>query len=232
MKWLSLSKLITFQNKLFNFSAEKNYHHSKSHDASKKNDQELSDSPIESMIGLLMFECGFENISFSAGGRFGYVQKETKQNPEEGEECIVNTPVEGHTLSSPELQPDDATMQTGAAKNASCFCTSRPFVKSYKEKVETSANKQKVEAAKVDGRASVRPANSSKSNVSTGPAEDKTDSTILDARLETDEPTKENEVKETLKGDASSFGLEIKTLWFNFAAPPASSKEMKFLSNK
>lgn len=179
-----------------------------------------------------MFECGFENISFNAGGRFGYVQKETKQNTPEGEECIVDAPVEGHTLSSPELQPDDPMMQTGAAKNASCFCTSRTFAKSYREKVETSSIKQKVEAAKVEGRASVRHADSMKSNVSTGPAEDKTDSTALDGRHETDEPAKDNEVKETLKGDASSFSLEIKTLWFNFAAPPASSKEMKFLSNK
>ncbi|ESO10150.1 hypothetical protein HELRODRAFT_168014 [Helobdella robusta] len=50
-----------------------------------------------------------------------------------------------------------------------------------------------------------------------------------------DNPLNNQETKLTnkkLTGDASSFGLQIKTVWFNFAAPPASSKEIKYAANK
>ena len=132
---------------------------------------------IKQVIGLIMFECGLEAISFDLAQRFGYSDTSVCKSHKQASE----SPSSVKYLSNPELN---------SISNAKMSYLKLPSLSL--DNIDSQAFKAWKKEAKAP-------------------------------------PT--NREQATLKGDATNVALQIKAVWFNFAAP-RSVREMRYAAKK
>lgn len=153
-------------------------------------------------IGYIMFECGLEDINITAVRRLGYKDRSPAtlvQENEETERSVSNTQtkvkseIEGHESRS-KSQGQSAKGQAGRSSDG--------------EKATVSMEKDPL------GVGLSRPPKHEEVYTSTNSVHS------WDSRVSIPSDSGSLSETEMLVGDASSGMLHLKTIWFNFAAPP------------
>ena len=145
-------------------------------------------------IGYIMFECGLEDINISAVRRLGYKEKtDSKFHKGMDEFCVETEGMQASTKVEVEGQGHSSDSQ-GPGKESD---------KSHSRSQKTS--------------------DSSKPSITLGSQEIYPSYNSMhswDSRVSIPSNASDLTVHEPLKDDASSGTLHLKTVWFNFAAPP------------
>ncbi|XP_053399583.1 bridge-like lipid transfer protein family member 1 isoform X2 [Mercenaria mercenaria] len=178
-------------------------------------------------IGYIMFECGLEDIGITAVRRLGYKDK--------------NAPDIAYQSDNLETSVNETQKKTKSEMEGSSSSKDSKSSKSSKGKSQDQGGKAEGTATKGQGAKQTglsptpvsQPKTSSQSSkgnlqvgidpLGVGPVEMYTSSNSVhswDSRISI--PSDSGELMETkeLVGDASSGVLHLKTIWFNFAAPP------------
>lgn len=156
---------------------------------------------INDVIGLIMFECGLEGISFDLAQRFGYIDDQQSSS--------FDKPKSLKSVSNPELHYQNANKNADVPKNYKSTSKLPRLVSHSLKTINSNLGLDGKYASFLSGKYS------------------KKDKTIGGSYVSLSAYKK----KEVLKGDATSVALEIKAVWFNFAAP-SSVKEMRYITKK
>ncbi|XP_074650444.1 bridge-like lipid transfer protein family member 1 [Tubulanus polymorphus] len=174
-----------------------------------------SDFPDISQSGVIIFECGLEDIDLKAAKRSGYpdpVAEECEKKKSEVLEEIASAQMK-QKLSEAKTAKEKEDSATNAQQAAPPTSSTSPYPSSSGAEdvhVQIEKDDEKEASAK-----SEECEGSVKSRISIPSAEVNCDS-------DTDTLTDEG-----LKGDASSCVLEFKMAWFNFASPPRMPNKRK-----
>lgn len=149
-------------------------------------------------IGYIMFECGLEDISISAVRRLGYKENSDSFHKKMEEE-VSHKVEEMATSAKTEVEGQGHSSDSQDAGQAQSSNQSQSHSRSQKT------------------------SDSSKPSIVLGSQELYPSSNSIrswDSRVSIPSDASELRDDEPLKGDASSGTLHLKTVWFNFAAPP------------
>lgn len=167
--------------------------------------QKSRDSKIKDKqsIGYIMFECGLEDISITAVRRLGYKDKtDMTKHPEQFDDLEKNVK---------DMETDTKVDVEGQGQSSSSHSkgqTSRGHSSSSADQGQTQERTK---------------SGSGKASVYLGSQEMYTSSNSVhswDSRVSIPSRAGSHHELTPLNGDASSGTLHLKTIWFNFAAPP------------
>ena len=170
---------------------------------SRTREFETEGAVAEEVAGFIMFECGLDDISLRAARRTGYTDLTEVQDADNN----IEQARESSDVKEPIPKPFTRWSQKSASRDSMA-----DQVNARSEASEDSGNNGNTADDEASG-----PTDSSKHSNDMSDGEHG-QGTLPDDQTANDEP---------LHGDASSGVLQVKSVWFNFAAPPPSLRKKK-----